>query len=85
MDIFDDIKTDDKLKFSEPVKELKDKWKLLPAFLQVNGLVKQHTDNYDYFLKIGLKRIIETNSKINSDNNANFYLKYLDIHVGMFN
>ena len=27
-----------------------DKWKLLPAFLKVRGLVKQHIDSFNYFI-----------------------------------
>ena len=31
-------------KLAEPVKEISEKWQLLPAFLKVKGLVKQHID-----------------------------------------
>ncbi len=30
-----------------PVKDLKEKWKLLPCFLQSRGLVKQHIESFD--------------------------------------
>ena len=33
---------------SAPVKRLEDKWTLLPAFLRVRGLVKQHIDSYNW-------------------------------------
>lgn len=32
-----------------------EKWKLLPAFLKVKGLVKQHTDSFNYFVNVGIK------------------------------
>ena len=30
-----------------PVKRLEDKWTLLPAFLRLRGLVRQHIDSYN--------------------------------------
>ena len=33
---------------TEPVKAIEDKWLLLPAYLQVKGLVKQHIDSVSY-------------------------------------
>ncbi|KAI8097585.1 DNA-directed RNA polymerase III subunit RPC2 [Halteromyces radiatus] len=67
---------------SEPIKEIKDKWKLLPAFLQVKGLVKQHTDSFNYFINVDLRKIIKANEKVTSDVDPNFYLKYTGIRVG---
>jgi len=29
-----------------------EKWKLLPAFLSVRGLVKQHIDSYNHFVNV---------------------------------
>src|SRR5271170_1741330 len=31
-----------------------DKWELLPAFLKVKGLVKQHIDSFNYFVDVEL-------------------------------
>ena len=31
---------------------VKEKWKLLPAFLSVRGLVKQHIDSYNHFVNV---------------------------------
>lgn len=28
---------------------------MLPAFLKVKGLVKQHTDSFNYFVNVGIK------------------------------
>jgi hypothetical protein len=41
-----------------------DKWQLLPAFLQLRGLVKQHIDSYNYFLQVELKQIMMANQKV---------------------
>ncbi|MFH4983624.1 hypothetical protein AB6A40_010333 [Gnathostoma spinigerum] len=65
------------------VKALQDKWALVPAFLQVRGLVKQHIASFDYFVNEDIKHIMRANAKMTSDANPSFYLKYLDIRVGM--
>uniref|UniRef100_A0A0K0D394 DNA-directed RNA polymerase n=1 Tax=Angiostrongylus cantonensis TaxID=6313 RepID=A0A0K0D394_ANGCA len=61
---------------------LHEKWLLVPAFLKVRGLVKQHIVSFDYFVNEEIKTIMLANQKITSDANPNFYLKYLDIRVG---
>ena len=66
----------------KPIKPLEDKGLLLPAFLQLKGLVRQHIDSYDYFLNAGIKRILRANDKVISDSDTNWYLRYLDIRVG---
>ncbi|XP_076354382.1 RNA polymerase III subunit RpIII128 isoform X2 [Tachypleus tridentatus] len=67
---------------TKPIKELEDKWKLLPAFLQVKGLVNQHVDSFNYFITVDIKKILMANSKITSDADPLFYMKYLNIHIG---
>ena len=59
-----------------------DKWNLLPAFLKVKGLVKQHLDSFNYFVDVDLKKIIKANELVLSDVDPEFYLKYLDIRIG---
>lgn len=59
-----------------------DKWNLLPAFLKVKGLVKQHIDSFNFFVEVELKKIVKANQKILSDVSPDFYLKYTDIYVG---
>ena len=61
---------------------LKDKWLLLPAFLKVKGLVKQHTDSFNYFVDVDIKNIVKANNKVTSDVDPRFWLKYTDINVG---
>ncbi|CAG9318227.1 POLR3B [Blepharisma stoltei] len=58
---------------------------LIPAFLQLRGLVKQHIDSYDYFLTTDIKQIVSSPSNccVLSDYNPDFYLKYKDIRVLM--
>ena len=51
-------------RLSDPVKTIEDKWTLLPAFLQVKGLVKQHIDSFNYFVDVDLKNIIRANERV---------------------
>ena len=52
-----------------------DKWELLPAFLKVKGLVKQHIDSFNYFVDVELKKILKANEYILSDVDPTFFLK----------
>lgn len=54
---------------------------LLPAFLKVKGLVKQHIDSFNYFVDVDIKNILKANNKVTSDVDPRFWLKYTDIHV----
>lgn len=71
------------LGLTDPVKNIHDKWLLLPAFLKVKGLVKQHIDSYNHFVDVDLLNILRANSKITSDVDPRFWLKYTHITVGM--
>lgn len=59
-----------------------DKWNLVPAFLKVKGLVKQHIESFNHFVEVELQKIIEAEPIITSDIDRNFYVKYLRIYVG---
>lgn len=48
----------------DPVKAIEDKWMLLPAFLQIKGLVKQHIDSFNYFVDVDLRNIIRANERV---------------------
>ena len=60
-----------------PIKDRKDKYDLLPAFLRVRGLVRQHIDSFNYFINHELRKIIHAkgNERVTCDTDANFYLK----------
>ncbi|MCL4124386.1 UNVERIFIED_CONTAM: hypothetical protein GTU68_027524 [Idotea baltica] len=66
----------------QSVKTIEEKWKLVPAFLKVKGLVKQHIDSFNYFVNIDIKNIVRANNKVTSDVDALFYVKYMDVRVG---
>lgn len=48
---------DDKQPLETPVSEVNEKWKLLPAFLRVRGLVKQHLDSYNHLINVEIKQV----------------------------
>ncbi|KAL2004858.1 hypothetical protein VTN00DRAFT_3131 [Thermoascus crustaceus] len=66
---------------TDPINTARDKWNLLPAFLKVKGLVKQHIDSYNYFVEVQLKKIVQASSTIRSDVDHNFYIKFTDIYL----
>ncbi|PNS14496.1 DNA-directed RNA polymerase III subunit RPC2 [Sphaceloma murrayae] len=69
-------------KLTDPINTVKDKWNLLPAFLQVKGLIKQHTDSYNYFVDTELRNILKANSVIHSDVDPKMFIRFTDIRVG---
>ncbi|KAK3067054.1 DNA-directed RNA polymerase III complex subunit Rpc2, partial [Teratosphaeriaceae sp. CCFEE 6253] len=66
---------------TDPINTARDKWNLLPAFLRVKGLVKQHIDSYDYFTEVALKEIVKANQMIKSDTNRDKFIMFTDIRV----
>lgn len=54
---------------------LQEKWKLVPAFLKVKGLVKQHIDSFNYFINVDIKKIVEANNRVTCDADPLFYIK----------
>lgn len=45
-------------------------------------MVKQHIDSFNYFINVDIKKIVEANSKVTSDADPIFYLKYNNVYVG---
>ncbi|KAF8918335.1 hypothetical protein CPB85DRAFT_1281548 [Mucidula mucida] len=70
------------LGLSDPIRSVEDKWLLLPAFLKVKGLVKQHIDSFNYFCNTDIKNVVKANNKITSDVDPRFWFKFTDINVG---
>ncbi|KAK6916109.1 RNA polymerase Rpb2, domain 5 [Dillenia turbinata] len=59
-----------------------DKFQLLPEFLKVRGLVKQHLDSFNYFVNTGIKKIVKANDRITSSIHPNIFLRYKDVRIG---
>jgi len=68
-------------KLTDPISTKDDKFQLLPAFLKVKGLVKQHIDSYNFFVEQEIKEIVRANRTIRSDVDSNFWLEFTDIRV----
>jgi DNA-directed RNA polymerase III subunit RPC2 len=60
---------------TDPINTARDKWNLLPAFLKVKGLVKQHIDSFNYFVDVELKKIVAANCEVLSEANNKFFLR----------
>ncbi|KMZ68265.1 hypothetical protein ZOSMA_243G00040 [Zostera marina] len=67
---------------AKPIKNAVDKYQLLPEFLKVRGLVKQHLDSFNYFVTCGIKKIMRANDKIECKFDSDLYLRYNDIYIG---
>lgn len=69
---------------TRPVKNVEEKWKLLPHFLRMRGLMKQHIDSFNHFINVDIKQIIaaKSNCEVRSENDPKFFLRYTNIYVG---
>ncbi|KAK5132481.1 hypothetical protein LTR08_009027 [Meristemomyces frigidus] len=67
---------------TDPINTARDKWNLLPAFLRVKGLVKQHIDSYDYFTDVSLKEIVKANRTITAEMQRDKFVTFTDIRIG---
>lgn len=65
-----------------PIKTVEEKWRLLPAFLKVRGLVKQHIDSFNHFVNVDIKHIVKANEKVTCDADQNWSLRFTDVSVG---
>lgn len=72
----------DKHFLAAPVKSAVDKFQLLPEFLKVRGLVKQHLDSFNYFIHSEIKKIVFANHEIRSRVDKQVYLRYKDVWIG---
>ena len=57
-------------------RRLQEKWKLLPAYLRVRGLVRQHIDSYNHFVNVEIRQILEANSKVVCEADPHFFLRH---------
>ncbi|KAI8902568.1 hypothetical protein BC833DRAFT_573330 [Globomyces pollinis-pini] len=68
-------------KLTDKIDTVEDKWRLVPAFLQTKGLIKQHLDSFNYFIETDMKTILKANEKVTSDVDPSFWLKFIGIRV----
>ena len=60
----------------DPIATPEAKQHLVPAFLRSRGLVKQHLESFNHFLKYGIKRIVSANSRITCNADTRWFLEY---------
>ncbi|WJX09333.1 DNA-directed RNA polymerase III subunit 2 [Trifolium repens] len=65
-----------------PEKSAVDKFQLIPEFLKVRGLVKQHLDSFNYFVKTDIKKIVRANDRIQATYYPHIYLRFLNVRIG---
>lgn len=61
---------------------IEDKWQLLPAYLMIRGLVRQHLDSFNHFIQVELKEILKANEYIYCEADPNWFVQFIDIKVG---
>eukprot|EP00981_Chlorochromonas_danica_P006491 scaffold1403_cov180-Ochromonas_danica.AAC.18 len=79
-----DISTLSKEELARPIKKVEEKWKMLPYFLKMRGLMRQHVDSFNHFINVDMKEIVaaRSNREIRSEADPKFFLSYTDIYVG---
>ncbi|KAI3709755.1 hypothetical protein L2E82_39521 [Cichorium intybus] len=82
LDLSQGMREVDKQFLAAPVKSAVDKFQLLPEFLKVRGLVKQHLDSFNYFLDTNIKKIVNANNLVKSTFDDKLYLRYTDVSIG---
>mmetsp|Transcript_5007 Transcript_5007/g.17689 ORF Transcript_5007/g.17689 Transcript_5007/m.17689 type:complete len:983 (+) Transcript_5007:171-3119(+) len=60
------------------------KYRLLPHFLQLRGLMRQHIASFDFFVNHDIKKVVgaSLNKTVRSEVDPNFFLEYTDVNVG---
>ncbi|KAL3813251.1 hypothetical protein ACJIZ3_014519 [Penstemon smallii] len=71
----------DKQALAAPVKNTVDKFQLIPEFLKVRGLVKQHLESFNYFVRTQIKKIVQANDLLTTKD-PSIYLRYKDVWIG---
>ena len=49
-----------------PIGSLREKWRVLPHFLKLRGLMKQHIDSFDHFVSVEMKQIVQVSGCFSS-------------------
>ncbi|KAL2348967.1 hypothetical protein Fmac_002967 [Flemingia macrophylla] len=65
-----------------PIKSAVDKFQLLPEFLKVRGLVKQHLDSFNYFVRTGMRKIVRANTLMVSRRYPHVYVRFSNVRIG---
>ena len=82
MDIDDNEERDNAS--SSPSSSLYAKWRLVPQFIRIRSLVKQHIDSYNHFVDYEIQQIVRSQSarEIRSEHDEKFFLLYEQCWIG---
>lgn len=80
-DPFDDSGFDQRI-LTAPIKSAVDKFQLLPEFLKVRGLVKQHLDSFNYFVRTGIRKIVRANNLMVASRYQHIYVRFSNVRIG---
>lgn len=67
---------------AQPIKTTAEKWQLLPAFIKVKGIARQHIDSFNYLVNTEIRNIVRANEKIVSTIDPRWYVLFTDVRVG---
>ncbi|KAK1933437.1 putative DNA-DIRECTED RNA polymerase BETA SUBUNIT [Babesia divergens] len=67
-----------------PVSDIKDKWRILPCYMGMRGIARQHINSYNNFVQREIKEIVNapSNKMLKSDACKKFYIEFIDVKVG---
>eukprot|EP00760_Papus_ankaliazontas_P006674 PhM_4_TR13134/c0_g1_i1/m.14396/K03021/RPC2, POLR3B; DNA-directed RNA polymerase III subunit RPC2 len=63
------------------IRDVDEKWKLVPAFISAKGFVRQHVTSFDHFLESELDKIVKANQEVRLVSDPVFFLRYKRITV----
>ena len=68
----------------KPIGSIEEKHKLLPHFLRMRGLMRQHIDSFNHFIRVEIKNVVaaKSNCEVTSEADPKFFLRYTDIYIG---
>ncbi|XP_050451365.1 DNA-directed RNA polymerase III subunit RPC2-like [Cataglyphis hispanica] len=66
----------------EQTNEIRNKEKLVEAFLKGKSVARHHIDSYNYFINEEINNIVKANEKVLYNEDPHFYVKHLSIKVG---
>ncbi|KAK2195923.1 bifunctional DNA-directed RNA polymerase [Babesia duncani] len=70
--------------YATSVKDIKEKWRILPFYMGIRGIARQHINSYNNFVLREIKEIMNapSNKVIRTDLDKNFFVEFVDIRVG---
>lgn len=67
-----------------PIGSLREKWRVLPHFLKLRGLMKQHIDSFDHFVSVEMKQIVQVRKGMRAKLTIQTFLLFLCLMLPAF-